>query len=415
MGSLGSDPRRGRSLGSVLHLSENLTLPFDRRVWMELNALKAAGYEVSAICPMGVGGTEAYEVLDGIHIWRYPEPPLASGALSYIWEFLFCWLHTARLTLTVLARRGFDVIHTANPPDTFWAIALPFKLFGKKFVFDHHDLCPELYLSRFGEQKAGSLPHRLLQWLEKMQFATADIVISTNESYRQVALTRGHKRPDRVFVVRSGPSQKRFGVVREPSPELKRGKKFLVAYLGVMAPQDGVDHLVRAAKVLVKDLKRDDIAFTFIGAGDSYEDLRKLKTELGLDACCEFTGRVPDGDVERILATADVCVSPDPKNPLNDVSTMNKVLEYMACAKPVVAYDLREHRYSAGDGALYAEADVVEDLAAKIAQLLDDPALRASMGAYNRERFLTQMAWEHNAGILLTAYETLCGPPKTGA
>ena len=401
------------SLGRVLHLSQNLTLPFDRRVWMELNALKGAGYEVSAICPMGDGGTEAYEEVNGIHLYRYPAPPLASGFVSYAWEFLYCWLHTARLTVTVLSRHGFDVIHSANPPDTFWAIARLFKPFGKKFVFDHHDLCPELYLSRFGEQKSGSLPHRVLGWLERMQFATADMVISTNESYRQVALGRGGKSPDVVHVVRSGPSHQRFATVREPSPELKRGKPYLVAYLGVMAPQDGVDHLVRAAEVIVKRMGRSDVAFTLIGAGDSYEDLKKLTHELGLDDICLFTGRVPDADVERVLATADVCVSPDPKNPLNDVSTMNKVLEYMACAKPVVCYDLREHRYSAGDGAVYAKADDVDDLAAAIVDLLDDPARRASMGTYNRERFLTRMAWEHNAGELIRAYEQLTCGPKT--
>src|SRR5438046_442908 len=211
------------SPGRILHLSENLTLPFDRRVWMELGALCGAGYQVSAICPMGVGGERPHEVLNGIHIWRYPAPPVTSGFASYLWEFLYCWLQTLRLTLNVVARRGVDVIHTANPPDTFWAIALPFKLFGVKFVFDHHDLCPELYLSRFGERRAGSLPHRLLQWLERMQFACADLVISTNDSYRQVALSRGHKRPDQVRVVRSGPSHERFAVVREPDPALKRG------------------------------------------------------------------------------------------------------------------------------------------------------------------------------------------------
>lgn len=403
------------SPGRVLHLSENLTLPFDRRVWMELNALRAAGWEVTAICPTGDGGTEPHEVLDGIHIHRYPAPPPTSGFLSYVWEFLYCWLQTARLTLLVSARRGFDVIHTANPPDLFWTIALPFKAIGVKFVFDHHDLCPELYLSRFGESKAGSPPHRALQWLERMQFRTADLVVSTNESYRQVAIARGGRRPDQVWVVRSGPSRKRFGTIREPDPALKRGRPFLVAYLGVMAPQDGVDHLVRAARVMVKEHGRDDVAFTFIGAGDSFEDLRALARELGLADACEFTGRIPDADVERILATADVCVSPDPKNPLNDVSTMNKVLEYMACAKPVVCYDLREHRFSAGEGALYAKADDVADLAAQIERLLADPDLRARMGAYNRERFLSQMAWEHNAGELLKAYAWLTAAPKRSA
>lgn len=396
------------SRGRILHLSENLTLPFDRRVWMELNALKGAGWDVAAICPMGEGGREPYEVLNGIHLYRYPAPPETSGFVSYVWEFLYCWLCTLGLTLRVAARHGFDVIHTANPPDTFWAIALPFKLAGVKFVFDHHDLCPELYLSRFGESRAGTLPHRLLQWLERMQFACADLVISTNESYRQVALERGRKRPDQVRVVRSGPSQKRFATVRDPDPSLKRGQPYLVAYLGVMAPQDGVDHLVRAARIVTEDLGRRDVAFTFIGAGDSFEDLKALSRSLGLEDVCQFLGRVPDDVVERVLATADVCVSPDPRNPLNDVSTMNKVIEYMACAKPVVCFDLREHRHSAREGALYAEPNRDEDLAARIVQLLDDPALRERLGAMNRQRFLEHLAWEHNAGTLITAYEELC-------
>lgn len=393
----------------VLHLSENLTLPFDRRVWMELSALREAGYEVSAICPMGEGGTEPYEVLNGIHVWRYPAPPPTSGFLSYAWEFAYCWLQTFRLAFVVFARRGFDVIHSANPPDTFWAIAILFRGFGVKYVFDHHDLCPELYLSRFGERRAGSLPHRVLQWLERMQFACADLVISTNESYRRVALERGHKRRDQVVVVRSGPSHERFATVHVPEPALKHGKPFLVAYLGVMAPQDGVDHLLRAAHVLVRERGRSDVGFTLIGAGDSFSELQALSCSLGLDGVCQFTGRVPDADVERVLATADVCVSPDPLNPLNDVSTMNKVLEYMACAKPVVCFDLREHRASAGDGALYAEPNRDDDLATQIERLLDDAALRERLGAYNRRRFLDTLAWEHNAGTLLQAYEGLCG------
>lgn len=397
------------SPGRVLHLSENLPLPFDRRVWLELNALRAAGHEVSAICPMGEGGAAAHEVLNGIHIWRYPPPPPTRGFLSYVWEFLYCWLQTLRLSLVVFARRRFDVIHSANPPDTFWAIALLYRPFGVKYVFDHHDLCPELYLSRFGQARAGSLPERALRWLERMQFRCADLVISTNESYRQVAIDRGGKRPEQVFVVRSGPSHARFATVREPDPALRRGRAHLVAYLGVMAPQDGVDHLVRAARILVRDRGRADVAFTFIGAGDSYDALTALVREYGLEDECRFTGRIPDADVERVLATADVCVSPDPRNPLNDVSTMNKVLEYMACGRPVVCFDLREHRRSAAEGALYAEPNRDDDLADKIAMLLDDPALRARMGGFNRERFLNRLAWEHNAGELLRAYAWLCG------
>jgi glycosyltransferase involved in cell wall biosynthesis len=396
--------------GSVLHLSENLTLPFDRRVWLELGALRASGLEVSAICPMGDTHMAPYEVIDGIHIWRYPAPPPTRGFLSYAWEFLYCWLQTARLSVVVLARRGFDIIHAANPPDTFWALALPYRLLGKRFVFDHHDLCPELYLARFGEHRAGNLPHRALGWLEWAQFRTADLVISTNESYRQVALTRGHMPPDRVVVVRSGPSRERFATVRAVDAALKRGRCYLVAYLGVMAPQDGVDHLLRAAHHLIRERGRRDISFTLMGAGDSYDDLRDLSRRLELDEYVLFTGRIPDAEVEQMLATADVCVSPDPLNPLNDVSTMNKVLEYMACARPIVAFDLREHRFSAGEGALYAEPNRDEDFADKIALLLDDPERRARMGAYNRQRFLERMAWEHNAVELIRAYERLCDP-----
>lgn len=398
--------------GSVLHLSENLPLPFDRRVWMELSALRAAGLEVSAICPMGEVHPSPYEVIDGIHVWRYPAPPPTRGLLSYVWEFLYCWLQTLRLSVVVLARRGFDVIHAANPPDTFWALALPYRLLGKRYVFDHHDLCPELYLARFGSDREGNPAHRALRWLEWAQFRTADLVISTNESYRQVALTRGRMRPDRVVVVRSGPSRERFATVRAVDPALKRGRPFLVAYLGVMAPQDGVDHLLRAAHHLVRRGRRD-ISFTLMGAGDSFDDLRGLARELALDDQVRFTGRIPDAEVEVTLATADVCVSPDPLNPLNDVSTMNKMLEYMACARPIVAFDLREHRFSAAEGALYARPNRDEDLADKISQLLDDPERRARMGDYNRRRFLERMAWEHNAGDLVRAYERLC--PSTPA
>jgi glycosyltransferase involved in cell wall biosynthesis len=393
----------------ILHVSENLPLPFDRRVWLELGALRDGGHQVSAICPMGDPWNQAHEVIDGIAIWRYPPPPPTRGALSYAWEFLYCWLQTARLSLVALAGRGFDVVHAANPPDTFWALGLIYKLFGKRFVFDHHDLCPELYVARFGPRVEGNLLHRMLRGLEWAQFRTADLVISTNESYRKVAITRGGVNPARVAVVRSGPSRERFATVRPVDPALKRGRALLVAYLGVMAPQDGVDHLLRAAHRLIHLNGRGDVAFTLIGAGDSFEDLRALARELKLEEHVCFTGRIPDEDVERILATADVCVCPDPLNPLNDVSTMNKVLEYMACGRPIVAYDLREHRESAGEGALYAEPNRVEDLAGKIALLLDDGARRERMGEYNRRRFLEKMAWEYSAGELLRAYEVLCG------
>jgi glycosyltransferase involved in cell wall biosynthesis len=400
MSALPGEARGGR----VLILVENLPVPFDRRVWLESKALTGAGWLVSVICPKGGPWTADYEEIDGVHIHRYDPPPPTRGALSYVWEFLYCWLQTLRLTIGVATVRGFDVIHACNPPDTFFAIGALFKLGGKKFLFDQHDLCPEVYEARFG--RSGGPWHAGLRVLERLTYATADLVIATNRSYRETAIRRGGVDPDRVFVVRSGPESGRF-VGMAPDPALKRGRPFLVAYLGVMAPQDGVDYLVHMASTLIERRGRRDVSFTLIGGGDSYDDLVELTRSLGLDDVIEFTGRIPDAEVEAILSTADVCVSPDPKNPLNDVSTMNKVLEYMALGRPMVAFDLRETRYSAAEGALYATPNEVADLAAQVDRLLEDPALRESMGAYNRARFQEGFAWEYSAVELVRAYELL--------
>ena len=389
--------------GRVLILVENLPVPFDRRVWLESKALTRAGWLVSVICPKGGPWTADYEEIEGVHIHRYDAPPPTRGAVSYVWEFLYCWLHTLRLTLVVAAGRGFDAIHACNPPDTFFAIALPFKLWGKKFLFDQHDLCPEVYESRFGRR---GFWFEALRLLERLTYATADVVVATNESYKETAIRRGGVDPENVFVVRSGPESGRF-VGLPPDPALKRGRPWLVAYLGVMAPQDGVDYLLRAAARLLEDRGARDVSFTLIGAGDSFDDLVALTRELGLDDVVHFTGRIPDAEVEAILSTADVCVSPDPKSPLNDVSTMNKVLEYMALGRPIVAFDLRETRHSAADGALYATPNEESDLAAKIDLLLRDEALRCRIGAYNRARFQQGFAWEYSAVVLTRAYERL--------
>ena len=389
--------------GRVLILVENLPVPFDRRVWLESKALTRAGWLVSVICPKGGPWTADYEEIEGVHIHRYDAPPPTRGAVSYVWEFLYCWLHTLRLTLVVAAGRGFDAIHACNPPDTFFAIALPFKLWGKKFLFDQHDLCPEVYESRFGRR---GFWFEALRLLERLTYATADVVVATNESYKETAIRRGGVDPENVFVVRSGPESGRF-VGLPPDPALKRGRPYLVAYLGVMAPQDGVDYLLRAAARLLEDRGARDVSFTLIGAGDSFDDLVALTRELGLDDVVHFTGRIPDAEVEAILSTADVCVSPDPKSPLNDVSTMNKVLEYMALGRPIVAFDLRETRHSAADGALYATPNEESDLAAKIDLLLRDEALRCRIGAYNRARFQQGFAWEYSAVVLTRAYERL--------
>ncbi len=387
----------------ALILVENLPVPFDRRVWLESKALTQAGWQVSVICPKGPGWTAPYEEIEGVAIHRYDPPPPTKGALSYLWEFTYCWFHTAWLSLKVARGRGFDVLHACNPPDTFFLLGAFYKLWGKKFLFDQHDLSPEVYVSRFG--KEGFWYHGL-RLLERLTYATSDLVIATNESYKETAIRRGWLAPDDVVVVRSGPESGRF-VGMAPDPALKRGRPFLVAYLGVMAPQDGVDYLLRAMALLLERRGARDVALTLIGSGDSFDDLVALSTALGLDDVARFTGRIPDAEVEAILSTADVCVGPDPKNPLNDVSTMNKILEYMALGKPIVAFDLRETRYSAGDGALYARPNEEADLAAKIDLLLRDPARREAMGAYNRERFKNGMAWDFSRVRLIEAYDRL--------
>jgi glycosyltransferase involved in cell wall biosynthesis len=296
--------------------------------------------------------------------------------------------------------RPFDLVHACNPPDFLLLVAWPLKRRGARFLFDHHDLVPELYLSRFGGEK--DVLYRLTRALERATFHLADVVISTNESYRRIALTRGGKRPEDVFVVRSAPDLSRFREV-EPDPGLKRGRRHLLAYLGTMGPQDGVDHAVRALAAL-RPRRDDDWRAVFVGGGDMLEPMRELAVECSLGDIVEFTGRVPDDDVIRVLSTADVCLAPDPKSPLNDVSTMTKIVEYMAMGRPIVSYDLAESKVSAGDAAIYAEADDVDSFAACIDTLLDDPDRRAAMSAEARTR-IEALSWQHSERALLAAYE----------
>jgi len=395
----------------ILIIVENLPVPFDRRVWLESTTLKAAGYEVSVICPQGVGiDREPYEEIDGIRIYRYPPPPPTTTKISYAWEFPYCWVKSLSLAFKISRKTGFDAIHACNPPDTFFMIGLIFKMLkGTKFVYDQHDLCPELYLSRFGGRKATNF--WLLRMLERATYNAADMVISTNNSYREHAEEVGKFPRERTYVVRSGPKLSRISPV-EPDVSLKKGKKYLVCYLGVMAPQDGLDYLLRAARHVVDVVKRKDVQFALIGAGDSFEAVKALRDDLGLKGAVDMTGRVPDEDVERYLSTADLCVCPDPRNPLNDVSTMNKVLEYMTFGKSMVSFELKESRYSAQDGALYAAPNDEIEFGEKIIQLLDDEPLRQEMGRRNRERIETELSWEHTSKELLKAYGSLFGDPS---
>ncbi|WP_245900934.1 glycosyltransferase family 4 protein [Prauserella shujinwangii] len=389
----GSRPHR------ALILVENLSVPFDRRVWQECTTLRDAGWEVHVICPQGTKrDTEREVVVDGVHILRYPLRAATGGPSGYLSEYGSALWHTLRL-----ARRvgRVDVIHACNPPDLLFVVGLLGKLRGARFVFDQHDLVPELYLSRFDRGK--DLLYRAVCALERLTYRVADVVIATNESYRDVALRRGRRRPEDVFVVRSAPAVDRFRQV-PPEPGLKRGKPHLLCYLGVMGPQDGVDYALRSLAKLRDDLDRTDWHAVFVGAGDTFDEMVALSRRLGLDDLVEFTGRIPDEDLVRYLSTADVCLAPDPLNPLNDVSTMNKIMEYMAMSRPVVSFDLREARVSAGDAAVYAPANDETEFAKLVARLLDDPGERAHMGRIGKERVDGPLSWANSARSLLAAY-----------
>jgi glycosyltransferase involved in cell wall biosynthesis len=396
---------RASAARRVLIIVENLPCPFDRRVWQEARTLTAAGYLVSIICPKAPGYEKGFEDLEGIHIHRHFLPKEADGALGYALEYSVALIMEFWLSLKVFFGRGFDALHACNPPDTIFIIGGFYKLLGKKFVFDHHDINPELYEAKFGKRGWG---RRLLVALERMSFRTADMVISTNESYRGIAIGRGGKDPRDVFVVRSGPDLTRIKSV-PPNPALKKGRRYLVGYVGVMGKQEGIDLLLQAVQLIVHHLKRTDIHFGLVGGGTELPAMRALARQLGVDEYVTFTGRAPDAELLEMLNTADICVNPDRANDMNDRSTMNKIMEYMALGKPVVQFDLTEGRVSAGEASWYARPNDVADLAQKMVALLADENLRIHMGTIGRERVQRVLSWQHEAPRLLTAYEKLLG------
>jgi glycosyltransferase involved in cell wall biosynthesis len=391
------------SRGKILIIVQNLPVPFDRRVWMEATTLETAGYDVAVICPKGQHGKfqETYEVLENIHIYRYPAPPEAEGVLGYLVEFSYCWLMTVFLSLWVWVTRGFDAMHACNPPETYFLLAWPYKLIGKKFIFDHHDLSPEMYVAK-GGQKYGLL-YRVLLLLERLTFKTADVVLTTNQSHKRIAMKRGDMPADRIFIVRSGPDLERLQVLAS-EPELKQGREYLGCYLGEMCPQDGVDRLLYAIEYLVKTIGRRDITFVLMGGGPALKELRNLNHELGLEEWVTLTGRVSDHDLCRYLSTADVCFDPDPYTEWADQSTMNKIMEYMTFGKPIVAFDLTEGRFSAQEAAVYAESNDVEEFARLTDDLLNNNSRRREMGYFGRQRVESVLSWEHSVPSLLQAY-----------
>jgi glycosyltransferase involved in cell wall biosynthesis len=390
----------------VLILVENLPSPFDRRVWQEATTLRDAGYRVSIICPTGKGYEKKYEQIEDIDIWRYRLPAEAEGALGYAIEYSSALFWTFLLSLRIFFSRGFDVVHACNPPDLFFLIGNFYKLFGKKFVFDHHDANPELYEAKFGRR---DLLWKAMCLLERLTFRFADVSIATNHSYRRIAIERGGMPPERVFVVRSGPSLERLKQV-PPVESLKCGKRYLVGYVGVMGRQEGIDLLLQSVKTIVFELGRKDIHFGLVGGGTSLEEMRTLARELGVADYVTFTGRVPDAELLAMLNTADLCVNPDVANEMNDISTMNKIMEYMSLGKPIVQFDLTEGRFSAQDASLYARRNDPVDFAARIVELLDNPAQRKAMGELGRRRVQDELEWRYEAPKLLAAYQALWTP-----
>ncbi len=382
----------------VLIVVENLPLPFDRRVWQEARTLTAAGAQVCVICPTGKGHEGRYEHLEGVHIYRHPLPLDARGASGYLLEYGAALFWETVLAWRIYFRHGFDTIQGCNPPDLIFLIALQFRILGVRYIFDHHDINPELYEAKFN-RRGGFW--RLMVLFERLTFAAARVVISTNESYKAIAMTRGGKRAEDVFVVRSGPDLGRLKRL-PPNPAWRQGRAHLIGYVGVMGDQEGIDLLLEAL-VILRD-RGIDAQTVLVGGGPALDSLRAMADRLGLADRVTFTGRAPDDTLFEVLATADVCVNPDRVNPMNDKSTMNKILEYMAFEKAIVQFDVTEGRYSAREASLYAAPNDVADLAGKIAELLADPARRAEMGRIGRARVESALSWDYQVAPLIAAY-----------
>ncbi|MEM6932492.1 MAG: glycosyltransferase family 4 protein [Pseudomonadota bacterium] len=388
----------------VLILVENLPVPLDRRVWLEATTLVGAGYEVSVICPTGKGWDAPREVIDGVHIYRYPAPSEAhSGGLAYAREWGTALWHMLRLSQVVWRERGFDVVQGCNPPDLLFLLGLRWRLSGVRYLFDHHDVCPELFEAKFG--KRGPL-WWAMRAFERLNFATASVVMSTNESFRKLALTRGGKAAEDVFVVRSAP---RVATFRPGDGDAVADGRLRLGYVGVIGQQEGMDLLVAAADDLVRGRGRDDALFEIVGFGPGLPEMQADVARRGLEKHFTFHGALYGDDLLAVLNRCDIGVSPDPKNAMNDISTMNKIMEYMSLERPVVQFDLTEGRASAGEASLYARANDPSDFAAKIVELADDPARRARMGRIGRDRVQTRLSWEHSTPHLLAAYDRIFG------
>lgn len=381
----------------ILIVVENLPVPFDRRVWQEANTLRENGAKVSIICPKMKGYTKKYEVLNDIEIYRHPLPFEASGALGYLLEYSTALFWETWLSIKIYSKQRFHVIHGCNPPDLIFIVAFFFKIFGVKYVFDHHDINPELYIAKYNKK---GFFYNLMVFFEKLTFRTADFSIATNESYKEIAIRRGGMDPEKVQVIRSGPKLDRLQIL-PPDEKYKKGKKFLIGYVGVIGEQEGIDLLLESFKLIVS--KREDVHLAIVGGGTHVEELKKMCSQLNLNDYVDFYGRVSDEVLVGVLNTADVCVNPDKPTVMNDLSTMNKIMEYMALQKPIVQFDLKEGRFSASQASLYATD--VDDFAVKIEMLLEDAALRLTMGEFGYNRVVNELSWDHESEKLVQFYQ----------
>jgi glycosyltransferase involved in cell wall biosynthesis len=410
--------------GKVLMLLEN-RFPIDPRVRNEVYTLAEAGYKVSIIALRDEDEKNKEEV-NGVTVYRVPIVNLfkksgsstsqiqimlnrLKSAIGYLFEYFYFTSACFLLSLYIAIREGFDVVHVHNPPNTLFLVGLYYRLFGKKFVFDHHDLEPELYLSRYDIKE--NFVYKMLLLQEKLCLRFANMVIATNESYKEIDIERAKIEPEKVFVVRNGPVLESMRLM-PPDEELKRMGKSILVYIGVMGPQDGVDYLLRSLRNLVYNLGRADFYCIIIGQGDAVKNLKILTHELKIEDFVRFTGRIPRGDLLRYLSTADICVDPNPSSPLNDVSTWIKVMEYMALGKPIVSFDLKETRYTAQKAAIYVTPNNEREFAEAIVRLMNDPAERTRRGEFGRKRIVNELDWNHVSKNLLFAYDTILPRPQ---
>jgi glycosyltransferase involved in cell wall biosynthesis len=384
----------------VLFIIENQSVPYDVRVWSEAKAMKEAGYYVSVICPSNRRGRKRYEIVGGIEIFRHPMPVEADKKAGYLLEYSNAIFWEFLLSLKLLLKKPFHIIHAGNPPDHVFLLALFYKLFGIKYIFDHHDIMPETYFEKFGKR---GLMHRALMLMEKLTFKTADIVISTNESYKKIAIERGNKKPEHVFVVRNGPDLSRV-IFKSPNEKLKEGLKYLVAYLGVMNKQEGIDNLLQSVKHIVHTKGITNTKFVLIGTGSDWDRLVALSKEMGLERYVRFTGFIPYEELYEILATADVCVNPEMRNEFTDKSTMIKIMDYMVFGKPIVMYYTCEGKVTAGEAAVYIEKNDPVEFAEILLDLLADKEKRGRKGRIAKERIDQELKWDWQKKVLHKAY-----------